>query len=75
MIKKFNLIHSLPSQMIAGCVQMVNKLCFVGVLKHLHELVTVSYLEDVTLLSSQLGCFRIYQEENKHVCDKRFRGN
>lgn len=50
MIKEFKLIHSLSNQMIPGCVQMVNKLCFAGMLKHQHEMVTVSYLEDVTLL-------------------------
>lgn len=50
MIKEFKLIHSLSNQMIPGCVQMVNKLCFAGMLKHQHETVTVSYLEDVTLL-------------------------
>jgi len=50
MIKEFKLIHSLSNQMIPGCVQMVNKLCFAGMLKHQLETVTVSYLEDVTLL-------------------------
>jgi len=78
MIKEFKLIHSLSNQMIPGCVQMVNKLCFAGMLKHQHVLASdgnCQLLRRCHTASSQLGCLRFYQEENKHVCDKRFRGS
>lgn len=45
-IKEFKLTFALLSQVIPGCVQLGNRFCFVGVLKHLHEPVTASYLKD-----------------------------
>lgn len=69
-IKKFKLMQCLSSQMIPDCVQLVNRICLLRVLKHLHEPVTVSCLKDVTLQNSQLGCFRLYQEKNIVISDR-----
>lgn len=45
-IKEFKLMYTLPSQVIPGYVQLGNRFCFAGVLRHLHEPGTASCLRD-----------------------------
>lgn len=45
-IKEFKLMYTLPSQVIPGYVQLGNRFCLAGLLKHLHEPVTTSCLRD-----------------------------
>lgn len=45
-IKEFKLMHALPSQVIPGCVQLGNRFCLAGLLKHLHEPVAASCFRD-----------------------------
>lgn len=53
-IKAFQFMHTLSSQVIPGCAQLGSGFCSAGVLERLHQPVTAG--EIVTLQNRQRGC-------------------